>query len=184
MALFTSFATITCEILYEKHNNMVQINIIVAVGKNRVIGKNNDLVWKDVPGDLKKFKEITTGHPVIMGRKTFESIGSKALMNRTNVIITRNQNFHAENCIICSSLEKAIEEAEKIDKQIFIIGGGEIYNQAMRFANRLYLTLIDAETDGDVFFPDYSEFTKIISSENMPATEKFPYRYKFVILEK
>ena len=160
------------------------INIIVAVGKNNVIGKNNDLVWKGVPGDLKRFKEITSGHPIIMGRKTFESIGNKALPNRTNIVITRNKELKIPSCIICGSLEEAIKEASDIDDQIFIIGGGEIYKQAINLADRLYITLIDAEADGNVLFPDYSGFTKIISSENMPATEKFPHTYKFLILEK
>jgi dihydrofolate reductase len=160
------------------------INIIVALDKNRTLGKNNDLVWKGVPGDMKRFKEITTNHPIIMGRKTFESIGGKALPNRTNIVITRNPSLCAPDCIVVSSLDGAIKTAKEKDTEIFVIGGGEIYSQAIKLADRLYVTLIDANADGDVFFPDYGEFTKIISSEEMPATEKFPYTYKFLTLEK
>ncbi len=163
---------------------MSQINIIAAIDKTRVLGKNNDLVWKNVPGDLKRFKEITTSHPVIMGRKTFESIGSKPLPNRTNIVITRKTDLKIQGCFVFPSLEKAIDFASKKDEQIFIIGGGEIYNQSIKMTDRLYLTLIDAHGDGDVFFPDYNEFRKIVSSQDVPATEKFPYTYKFVILEK
>lgn len=163
---------------------MLKINIIAAIGKNGIIGKNNDLVWKSVPGDMKRFKETTTGHPIIMGRKTFESLGKKPLPNRTNIVVTRNKNLQAPDFLIFSSLAEAINFASDKDEQIFIIGGGEIYSQAIKLADRLYLTLIDAEATGDVFFPSYSQFTKVISSEDMPATEKFPYSYKFVVLEK
>jgi len=163
---------------------MSQINLIVAVGNDRIIGRNNDLVWKGMPRDMKRFREITTGHPIIMGRKTFESIGSMPLSNRTNIVITRNKNFQASDCIVCSSLEEAIKKASDIDKQVFVIGGGEIYRLAIGLAKRLYITLVDAETVGDTLFPDYSDFKKIVSSEDMPATEKFPFRYKFLVLEK
>lgn len=163
---------------------MSQINIIAAIDKGRVIGKNNDLVWKGAPGDMKRFKELTTGHPIIMGRKTLESMGSKPLPNRTNVVITRNAKLEVSGCFIFASLQEAIEFASQKDEQVFVIGGGEIYSQAIKLANRLYLTVIDAEADGDVFFPDYSEFTKVVSQEDMPATEKFPHKYKFVVLEK
>lgn len=163
---------------------MSQINIIVAVGKDRIIGKNNDLVWKGVPGDMKRFKEITINHPVIMGRKTFESMNSKPLSERTNIVITRDKNFIAQDCLVFSSLDEAIKKASEIDDQIFIIGGGQIYEQTINLADRLYLTLIDATTEGNILFPDYRNFTKIIKSEDMPATEKFPYKYKFLVLEK
>ena len=167
-----------------RRKNMSQINLIAAVGKNRVIGKNNDLVWKGVPGDMKRFKEITTGHPVIMGRKTFESLGSKPLPNRTNFVITKNVNLKTPGCFLFTELDTALDSASKDNAQVFVIGGGEIYSKAIKFADRLYLTLIDAEADGDVFFPDYSEFKKVVSSVEMPATEKFPHKYKFVVWEK
>ena len=163
---------------------MSQINIIAAVDNKRVIGKNNDLVWKGMPGDMKRFVRLTTGHPIIMGRKTFDSFGGKPLPNRTNIIITRNNSFVAPDCIVSPSLLDAIKIAGEKDEQIFVIGGGEIYSQAIKIADRLYLTIVDAEADGNIFFPNYSEFTKVVSSEEMPATEKFPHKYKFVVLEK
>lgn len=163
---------------------MSQINLIVAVGKDGVIGKDNNLVWKGVPGDMKRFKEITTGHPIIMGRKTFESIGSKPLPNRMNIVVTRNVNLQAPGCFLFVSLDDAIAAASEKDEQVFVIGGGEIYSQTIKDADRLYLTVIDAEAEGNVFFPDYSNFTKVISSEEMPATEKFPHKYKFIVLER
>ena len=157
-----------------------EVNIIVAIGKNREIGKNNHLIWK-ISDDLKRFKALTTGHPIIMGRKTFESIG-KPLPNRTNIIITRNIEYKANGCIICNSLEKAIEEGFKKDNQIFIIGGQEIYSQAIKVANRLYLTLIDDKSDADAFFPNYDDFKKIISTEDKQTPEGL--KYKYVVLEK
>lgn len=163
---------------------MAQTNIIVAIDNKRVIGKDNNLVWKGVPGDMKRFKEITTGHPIIMGRKTFESIGGKPLPNRTNIVVTRNAKFQAPGCFVFQSLPEAISFASSKDEQVFIIGGGEIYAQAIKSTDRLYLTIIDAEAQGDVLFPSYDDFTKTVSSESMPATEKFPHAYKFVVLEK
>ena len=159
---------------------MAQINLIAVVGKNRVIGKDNKLIWK-LPGDLPRFKTITTPHPIIMGRKTFQSFGSKPLPNRTNIIITRNAEFKAPGCIVCSSLEEAMKKAKEIDKEIFIIGGGEIYHQSIKLADRLYLTIVDEETVGDTFFPDYRKF-KVISSEENETPEGLKYNY--VILEK
>jgi len=164
---------------------MEQINLIAALGKNGVIGKANDLVWKGVPGDLKRFKDITTGHPIIMGRKTFESIGNKPLLNRMNIVVSRNTDFAAQGCITVDSLEDAINiAAEEKSGQIFVIGGGEVYAQAIGIADRLYLTLINAEAEGDAFFPNYSEFTKVTFSEDHPASEKFGHSYKFLVLEK
>ncbi|MFA5934915.1 MAG: dihydrofolate reductase [Candidatus Paceibacterota bacterium] len=157
-----------------------EVNIIVAIGKNGEIGKNNHLIWK-ISDDLKRFKALTTGHPIIMGRKTFESIG-KPLPNRTNIIVTRNIEYRAMGCIVCNSLEKAVEEGFQKDDQIFIIGGQEIYSQAIKIANRLYLTLIDEESDADAFFPNYDNFKKVISTEDQQAPEGL--KYKYVVLEK
>ena len=126
------------------------ITIIAAIGKNRELGKDNDLIWH-LPNDLKRFKKVTSGHVVIMGRKTFESLG-KPLPNRTNIIITRNGNFKAEGCVIVNSLNEAIE-ASKADPNPFILGGAEIYRQSIKIADVLDLTLVDAELDADVFFP-------------------------------
>lgn len=142
-----------------------RISAIAAISEyDRGIGKDNDLLWK-IPDDLKRFKEITLGHPIILGRKNFESIG-RALPRRMNIIVTRDTNYHAENCVIVHSVEEALEKAKLLDsEEVFIIGGGEIYKQALPYTDRLYLTVIHAEKPADVFFPDYSEFTKVISEE-------------------
>lgn len=138
---------------------MTKVSAIAAIGKNRELGKGNNLLWR-IPHDLARFKSITMGHPVIMGRKTFESIG-RPLPGRPNIIITRDKSFEAEGCLVTHSIEDAFEEAKDLDdEEVFIIGGGEIYKQAMPYVDKLYLTLIHDEKEGDVFFPDYSEFTK------------------------
>jgi len=159
------------------------ISIICILGKNRAIGKNNELIW-NIPDDLKHFKKITSGHTVIMGRKTFASIG-KPLPDRQNIVITRDKNFKVDGCDICHSLDEAIQCAKNAipsapplykggikggystPNEIFIIGGGEIYKQALPMADKLYLTIVDdAPKDADTFFPDYSEFKKIIKEES------------------
>jgi len=127
------------------------LSIIVAIAENNVIGKDNDLIWK-LPRDMKHFKETTTGHYIIMGRKTFES-NKRPLPNRTNVIITRDKNYSAEGCVVVHSLEDAIKEAKK-DSEAFIIGGGNIYEQAISLVDRIYLTKIHHTFDGDTFFPE------------------------------
>ncbi len=159
-----------------------RISIIVAVGKNRAIGKKNTLLWR-ISDDLKRFKTLTMGHPIIMGRKTFESIG-RALPGRTNIVITRNTTWSAPDCVAVHSLSEAFEFARTKDsEEIFVIGGGEIYKEALRHADRLYLTLIDDATDGDVHFPDYSDFTKVISEEKR-FDEKTKLNYSWITLEK
>ncbi|MBU2575599.1 dihydrofolate reductase [Patescibacteria group bacterium] len=156
------------------------ISAIAAIGKNRELGKKGKLIWS-IPEDMRHFKEKTKGHPIIMGRKTYESIG-KPLLNRTNIVVTRNADFDALGCIIVSSVEDAIEEAKKHDAQeIFIIGGGQIYEQAMCLTDKLYLTIVDESSDADTFFPEYSKFDKVIHREDVD-TEK--YQFSFVELEK
>lgn len=127
------------------------ISIIVAVAENNVIGKDNKLIWH-LPKDLKHFKETTTGHFIIMGRKTYESNG-RPLPNRTNVIITKDKNYKAEGCKIVHSLNEALDFA-KNESEVFIIGGGEIYKQAMPIADRIYLTKVHQPFEGDTFFPE------------------------------
>lgn len=127
------------------------ISIIVAVSENGVIGKDNQLIWR-LPNDLKRFKALTLGHPMIMGRKTFESIG-KPLPGRTSIVITRNQDFKADGILVVHSLEEALTEARKIEQQeVFIIGGGELYKQALPTADKLYITEVETVTNGDTFF--------------------------------
>jgi dihydrofolate reductase len=148
---------------------MTDISIIVAHDDKRGIGKNNQLPWH-LSKDLKHFKDLTLNHPVIMGRKTFESIG-KPLPNRLNIIISRNKQQHSIpgwNVLITDSVTKAIKLAKQKDKnEIFIIGGGEIYTQALPLATKLYLTKVEGDFNCDTFFPDYSNFTKIISQESV-----------------
>lgn len=156
------------------------ISAIAAIGTNRVLGKNNELLWR-IPDDLKRFKNLTTGHVIIMGRKTFDSIG-KPLPNRTNIVITRDAAWQHEGVVAASSIEAALAQAKKIDSEIFIIGGAQIYAQALPHIERLYLTLIDDEKDGDTYFPTYETiFTKVIKEE---SHEHEGLKYKWVDLEK
>jgi len=156
------------------------ISIIAAIGKNRELGKDNKLLWH-IPGDFKRFKELTSGHVVIMGRKTYESIG-KSLPNRINYVITRDKNYQAVGCFIFNSLENAINFAKKKTFEVFIIGGAEIYKQGIKYADKLYLTLVNKEySDADTFFPDYSQFKKIVFEENHTSSN---IKFKFVDLTK
>ncbi len=146
------------------------ISIIAAMGNGRVIGKDNTLLWH-IPDDLKRFKALTLGHPVIMGRKTFESIVAvlgKALPGRTNIVVTRDVDWKYEGALVAHSLEDAIAQAKEIDSdEIFIGGGAQLYAQALPHTNRLYLTLIDDDKDGDAYFPEYEQqFMRKISEES------------------
>ena len=130
------------------------ISLIAAMGKNRVIGKDNSLPWK-LSADLKRFREITSGKPVIMGRKTFESIG-RPLPNRMNIIITRDKNYNADICIVVHSVEDALKAAKGND-EIMIIGGEQIFREFISIANKIYLTIIDKYFEGDAYFPEYDK---------------------------
>ena len=155
---------------------------MVAYGKNREIGASGDLPWgRSLPADLANFKRLTTGGSVIMGRKTFESIG-RPLPNRTNIIVTRDKNYKAEGCIISGSLEEAIDLAKKtVEEEVFVIGGGEIYKQAITLAEKLYLTLVDSTFNADTFFPDYSDFKKVILEEKHKDEN---YSFTFLEMER
>jgi len=138
-----------------------KISAIAAIGKNRVLGKDNKLIWK-IPEDFKRYVAITTGHPIIMGRKTYESIG-RPLPNRTNIVITRDSDYKAPGCVVVHSLDEGITEAKKVEnKEIFINGGAQIYTEALPITDKLYLTVVDAEEEGDSFFPLYDEFAKVV----------------------
>lgn len=163
------------------------ISLIAALAKNRVIGKNNDLPWR-LPDDMKYFMETTKGHCVIMGRKNYDSLPHKfrPLANRTNIVVTRQQNFEAAGCIVVHSMEDALKTAQQHnEKEVFVMGGAEIYKQALPVANRLYLTEIDGEIDGDTFFPsvNYNDYTEI-SRINHGADEKHRYAFDFVVYER
>jgi len=143
--------------------NKPKISIIAAVATNLAIGKNNQLLWH-LPEDLKRFKELTKGHAVVMGQKTFESLG-RPLPDRTNIIITLDRSFKAEGCIVVYSIDEALIEAEKAEnKEIFIIGGGSIYRQFLPLADKLYITRVEKDFDADTFFPPYDEFGKVTFS--------------------
>lgn len=131
------------------------ITIVVAMGLKNEIGVNNELLWH-LPTDLKRFKEITTDHPIIMGRKTYESIG-KPLPNRTNIVVSRKENWFEEGILIVGSLKEALKFAKKIDENIFIIGGGNVYEQTLALTDRLEVTQVQAELEADIFFPKIDE---------------------------
>lgn len=140
------------------------ISVIAAVGKNGAIGKNNRLLW-DIPEDMEHFKKTTLGHAVIMGKKTFLSIG-RPLPGRKNIVVTRDRNFKAEGCEVNDSLENVLVAYKNSDEEAFVIGGGVIYGSSLPYADKLYLTVIDdAPRDADTFFPDYSRFKNVIRSE-------------------
>jgi dihydrofolate reductase len=165
---------------------MPRIAIIAALGaKNRVIGRDNKLLWH-IPEDMKRFKALTTGHPVIMGRKTWESLPEKfrPLPARLNLVITRDMTYEARGASISSSLAAAIARAKSAEggDEIFIIGGGQIYTEALPLADRLYLTLVEDDTEGDVFFPEYErEFTNVLSDE---SHESNGFKYRWIDLER
>lgn len=159
------------------------IHLVVAKSDNNVIGHDNQLIWH-LPNDWKHFKEITTGHPIIMGRKTFESIG-RALPNRTNIIITRNKNYSIENTKVAHSLNEAIEIAKKIDEDIFIIGGGKIYEQALDLVDILEVTEVHENFEGDTYFPEIDlNVWKEISRIKHHKDEKNKFDYSFVRYER
>lgn len=161
------------------------ISIVVAQAHNRVIGKKNDLPWY-LPADLKHFKELTAGHTVIMGRKTFDSIYARLggpLPNRKNIIITRDKNFTAKGAIITHSLKDALQAAT--DKEVFIIGGAQIFEQAMPYVERVHLTQVDAEITGDVYMPElHPEEWRQIAMQKHQKDEKNPYDYSFLTLAR
>ena len=158
---------------------------IVATDKNGVIGKDDDIPWH-LPADLKYFKRRTLNHHIIMGRKTFESIG-RPLPKRTNIIVTRNPFFMVSNCLVAGSLQEAIDLARNNgEDEAFIIGGGTIYEQAMPLTDRLYLTEVDTEVEnGEVFFPavDPAVWSEVSSEAHQPD-EKNPHAYTFKVLER
>jgi len=160
------------------------ISLIVAAAENNAIGKNNQLLW-NLPNDLKFFKNTTWGFPIIMGRKTFESV-NKPLPGRTNIVVTTKADWHVEGAIRTSNMQEAIIEAEKTNsKQIFILGGGEIYKQSMELADNIYITRVHATLDGDTFFPEIDiNKWKLTSNEDFEADEKHAYRYSFQMWKK
>ncbi|MDF2432594.1 MAG: dihydrofolate reductase [Mucilaginibacter sp.] len=157
------------------------ITIVVAISENHVIGKDNKLLWH-LPADLKHFKEITTGHTIIMGRKTYESVG-RPLPNRRNIIITR-QAISIDGCEVVHSTEAALSLCAG-EQEVFIVGGAEIYKQALKLTNRIYLTIVHAEFDGDSFFPeiDKNEWKEVYREDHEPD-QKNLLPYSFITYER
>lgn len=159
---------------------MSRVSIIAAIGKKtRVLGRDNDLVFR-IKEDLVRFRELTHGHPVVMGRKTWESLppAVRPLPGRANFVVTRQKGYDAPGALVCESVEAALKAAERAEgaDEVFIIGGGEIYALALPHTNRLYLTLVESDAEGDIFFPEYAEFTQIIARETHSEHEP-PYEY-------
>mgnify|MGYP002622516283 CR=1 FL=1 len=160
------------------------ISIIAAIGeRTRALGKDNDLLFK-ISEDLKRFKALTTGHPIIMGRKTWESLPRHPLPGRINIVVTKQEGYEAEGALVVSSVEEALSKAKESpgNEEVFVIGGGEIYNAALPQTSRLYLTLIDYDSEGDVYFPPYNEFSKTI--EESEPKEENGLSYTYVTLER
>jgi len=162
-----------------------QIVAIAAIGRNRALGKENKLLWQ-IPEDLKRFKELTKGHPIVLGRKTFESIVSylgKPLPERPNIVVTRDENWKYDGVLKAMSVEEAIAIAERLDaRKVYIGGGAQIYTEALPYTTDLQLTIIDDEKEADSFFPPYeTEFTQIVASE---AHESNGLKYRWVDLSR
>lgn len=159
----------------------MRISAIAAIDSKRAVGKDNQLLFK-IPEDFARMRKITAGHPIIMGRKTFESIG-RPLPNRTNIVITRDETYQAEGIFLVHSLEKALQVAKGKpgDDEIFIFGGAQIWKEALPVINRLYLTLVEGDYHGDTFFPEYDEYTKVIERAERQADG---YSYTFLTLER
>lgn len=161
--------------------NKPKISLIAACSENRVIGQAGKIPWH-LKDDFRRFKERTMGHPIIMGRKTHESIG-RPLPGRTNIVITRESAREIPGCLVVGSLDEALEKASELEStEVFVIGGGQIYVEALLKADRLYLTLIHAIMDGDAFFPEYTDtFRTVVASEDF---EEAGYRLSYLALER
>ena len=183
MGALVSIRSFVFDSLFVDNNNM-NLSIIVAIGEGNVIGKKNGLPWY-LPSDLKHFKTLTNGHVIIMGRKTFESIG-KPLPNRMNVVLAREMDYKLEGCIVAHSLDEALALPEvQNDSEAFIIGGGEIFRQTMDRVQTLYVTEVHHNFEGDVYFPTidinkWKEVERIRGAED----EKNIYEYYFVVYKK
>jgi dihydrofolate reductase len=167
---------------------MTTLSIIVAMANNRTIGKDNQLLWH-LPQDLKYFKRITMGKPIVMGRKTFESIG-RPLPGRLNIVITRQQNWQHDGVKIVHTIDDALQLAEAHSiinggDEVMVIGGAEIYKAALSKATKLYLTRVDAEIEGDAFFPIIDDQVWVeVSRESFSSSENNPYNYSFCVMEQ
>lgn len=161
----------------------MNLTAIAAVAQNGVIGNNNELIWH-LPDDLKHFKSLTKGHTIIMGRKTWESIGAKPLPHRRHIIITRNMFYEADGAEVVSTINEALQLAHT-DEQPFVVGGGEIYQLAMPYLKRMELTIVHQDFEGDTLFPEFDESAwQTVSSVRHEADEKHPWAFTFVRLDR
>ena len=166
----------------------MKISLIVAMSQNRVIGRQNQMPWH-LPDELKYFKRVTMGKPVVMGRNTFESIG-KPLPGRPNIVVTRNPDYDADGISVVTSIEDAIDLADQLSEhdanaEAMIIGGAQIFVETLPLADRLYLTEVHAIVDGDVFFPEFArEQWRLVSREEHAADGRNPYPYSVLVLER
>jgi dihydrofolate reductase len=161
------------------------ISFVVAASENNAIGKNNELLWR-LPNDTKFFKNITWAMPCIMGRKTFESLG-KALNGRTNIVITRQDDWKGEDAVPVKSIQEALKAAEATDsKEVFVIGGAQIYKEMIPMANKIYITRVHASfSDADAFFPEInSNEWQLTSNQDFPIDDKHAYEYSFQVWER
>lgn len=168
---------------------MLNFSIIVAMANNRAIGVDNKLLWH-LPNDLKHFKNMTMDKPIVMGRKTFESIG-RPLPGRLNVVITRDteiiskySKFDSTDLIFFSDIPKVLDYFQGSDKEVMIIGGGEIYKQFIDKANKIYLTQVDTDIEGDVYFPELEPHWQVLSQQSHSKDDKHKYNYQFIELAK
>ena len=161
----------------------MKISLIVAMSSNRVIGLDNQMPWH-LSADLKRFKQITMGYPILMGRKTFESI-ARPLLGRTNIIVSRNPVYRPEGCVVAESVEAAIRHGCQLADEVFVIGGSTLYKASLPIADTLYITQINQEFDGDTFFPDFEwdNWTEV-EREDVADDAKVSFSYSFLKLQK
>jgi len=169
----------------------MRLSLIAAMADNRVIGINNSLPWK-LPSDMRWFRQHTLGKPVIMGRKTFESFGGRTLPERTNIVITRDANYTAEGAVVVNSIEQALDEARSVvaescddNGEAMIIGGASFYEQMLDKVDRMYLTFVDANIDGDAWFPEYNPaLWQQVERIDVAVDEKNTFAHHFVIFDR
>ena len=160
----------------------MQLSIIVAMSKNQVIGMDGILPWH-ISSDLKNFKKLTMGKPILMGRKTHESIG-RPLPGRENIILTQNKNYFSEGCVVKNTLDEALLYCEKAP-EVMVMGGATLYEQTLNIAKKLYITEVIASVSGDIFFPEYDRSQWLeISRDNFKADESNEYDYNFTVLQR
>lgn len=160
----------------------MRLSLIAAMGENRVIGCRGALPWR-LPADLQYFRETTWGHPVIMGRLTWDSVG-RPLKGRRNLVVSRRPDFHAEGAEVCSSFSEALERVRN-EEEVFVVGGSQIYALALPVADRIHLTLIHAEFDGDTWFPRFEgREWELVSQDDRPTDDDHAYAFSFLIYER